>query len=309
MSEEQTPPIDERAAWLEARRLGLGGSDAAPALGLSKWKSPLVLYLDKIGELTTIESEPMRWGTAMEPIIRQRYADDNRQDIVRPPMLKHPKHEWMLGNVDGLIGKDKILEIKTARSSEGWGEVGSSEIPDEYMLQVQHYLCVTHRVVADVAVLIGGSDYRVYTVEADREIAEMLLDGEAAFWHMVQSRTPPEASSLDDAKRRWPKSRLGIECKADTLVIDAIGRLRGLKNEEDRIKNEIDACKLVAQALMQEADTLVTEKGTALATWKSTKPGKKFDTDTFKAAHPGLYAEFCKPTEPQRRFLLKGESE
>lgn len=309
MSEEITQPIDDRAAWLEARRQGLGGSDAAPALGLSKWTSPLVLYLDKIGELSSIESEPMRWGTAVEPIIRQRYADDNRQDIERPPMLRHPKHQWMLGNVDGLIGKDKILEIKTARTSEGWGEPGSDEIPDEYMLQVQHYLCVTHRVVADIAVLIGGSDYRVYTVEADREIAEMLLDGEAAFWQMVQSRTPPEASSLDDAKRRWPKSVKGIGCKADTLVIDAISRLRGLKTEEDRIKTEMDACKLMAQSLMQEADTLVTEKGTPLATWKSTKPGKKFDIDTFKAAHPGLYYEFCKPTEPQRRFLLKGESE
>jgi predicted phage-related endonuclease len=37
----------ERANWLEVRRQGIGGSDAAAAVGLSPYKSPLELWLEK----------------------------------------------------------------------------------------------------------------------------------------------------------------------------------------------------------------------------------------------------------------------
>lgn len=36
--------------WLEARRAGIGGSDAAAIAGLSKWKTPMSVYLDKLGQ-------------------------------------------------------------------------------------------------------------------------------------------------------------------------------------------------------------------------------------------------------------------
>ena len=50
------------------------------------------------------------------------------------------------------------------------GEPGTDEIPDYYMTQVQHYLAVTGVKTADVAVLIGGNDFRIYTIEADEEL-------------------------------------------------------------------------------------------------------------------------------------------
>ena len=39
-----------RTQWLEARRKGLGGSDILAAAGLSRYKTPLQLWRDKIGE-------------------------------------------------------------------------------------------------------------------------------------------------------------------------------------------------------------------------------------------------------------------
>ena len=36
--------------WLEYRRMGIGGSDVAALLGISKWKSPLELWLEKTGQ-------------------------------------------------------------------------------------------------------------------------------------------------------------------------------------------------------------------------------------------------------------------
>ena len=36
-----------RNEWLALRRKGIGGSDCAAACGLSRWKSPLQLYVEK----------------------------------------------------------------------------------------------------------------------------------------------------------------------------------------------------------------------------------------------------------------------
>ena len=36
--------------WKEQRRKGIGGSDAGVVAGLNKWKAPIRLYLEKIGE-------------------------------------------------------------------------------------------------------------------------------------------------------------------------------------------------------------------------------------------------------------------
>ena len=50
---EQVPHVSTEemsyAEWLEARRKGIGGSDAGPIMGLSDYGSPLTVYIDKKG--------------------------------------------------------------------------------------------------------------------------------------------------------------------------------------------------------------------------------------------------------------------
>ena len=40
----------EREDWLDWRRRGIGGSDVGAICGISKYKSPIDVYLDKIGQ-------------------------------------------------------------------------------------------------------------------------------------------------------------------------------------------------------------------------------------------------------------------
>jgi putative phage-type endonuclease len=63
--------------WLELRRKGLGGSDVATAMGLSPWKSPMQLYLEKTGEIDPepLTSEVVYWGTVLESVIANRFAE------------------------------------------------------------------------------------------------------------------------------------------------------------------------------------------------------------------------------------------
>ena len=40
-----------RGQWLQARRRGIGGSDAPALMGASPWATPLSVYADKMGFL------------------------------------------------------------------------------------------------------------------------------------------------------------------------------------------------------------------------------------------------------------------
>ena len=50
-----------REDWLDYRRLGIGGSDAAAIMGLSPFSTIRDLYFDKIGVTPVIEEEEENW--------------------------------------------------------------------------------------------------------------------------------------------------------------------------------------------------------------------------------------------------------
>ena len=58
-------------------RLGfLGGSDAAAALGLSPWKTPVELWLEKTGKKPSEipDNIPMAVGRALEDFVAKQYG-------------------------------------------------------------------------------------------------------------------------------------------------------------------------------------------------------------------------------------------
>lgn len=297
--------------WLQARSTGIGGSDVAAILGLSKWKSPYAVYQEKRGEAPPQpDNEAMRWGRYLEPVVRQAYADQTGREVRLPTdLIRHPLHAFMIANIDGVAGGGseplRIFEAKTARSGDGWGEPGTDQVPQAYLLQVQHYMEVTGVAVADVAVLIGGSDFRLYEVPADRELQLMLIDAEAEFWRRVQSAEPPEPLSYADMVSRFGRASRADLVMADETALAAIVNLRELKVQREHLELAEEANKAAVMKLLGDADTLVDPTGRTLATWKVQAGAKRFDSAAFKAAQPSVYEQFVKQGEPGRRFLLK----
>ena len=67
-----------RNDWLEHRRHGIGGSDAAVIMGVSPWKSLMDLWLEKTGQyVEDIDSESMYWGRVLEDVIAKEFAIRN----------------------------------------------------------------------------------------------------------------------------------------------------------------------------------------------------------------------------------------
>ncbi|MBM0046676.1 YqaJ viral recombinase family protein, partial [Anaerococcus sp. mt242] len=132
-----------REEWLEYRQLGIGGSDAAAACGLSKWKSPAQLYLDKTTpvETTDSESEHLRQGRDFEDYVAQRFTEATGKKVRRDNyMMSDEKYPFLIADIDRrVVGEDAILECKTASPyvKDKWAD---GQIPIEYELQCLHYM-------------------------------------------------------------------------------------------------------------------------------------------------------------------------
>ena len=296
-----------RQKWLAERRTGLGGTDASAIMGVSRFRTPVQVCLDKWGELPEQpDNDLMRYGRMQEPVIRQWYADTTGRSVTVPAgVVRHGKHPFILGSFDGLTDDGRLLEIKTASRGDEWGEPGTDEIPDAYMCQVQHYMMITGLPVADVAVSIAGKMPVIYEVPADKEIHDLLVDRECSFWNdHVLKRVLPDYQTVDDVSLKFRRSA-ARSVQADPGILATIKELCQVREAAKRIKTQEERLKLVVMAAMGECDTLSDDAGKPLATWKSAKAATRFDADAFRTAHADLYAQFLKTSEPSRRFLLK----
>jgi putative phage-type endonuclease len=299
--------MNDRTLWLAARKKGIGGSDVAALFGLSPWKTPFALYQEKRGEIPDQPDNPsMAWGRALEPAIRQHYANvTTRQVKLVDKILVHPQYPFMLANVDGIASDSRVLEIKTSRTAQGWGDADTDEIPQQYLLQVQHYMAVTGFEVADVAVLIGGSDFRCYEIPADKELQAMMIEAEAKFWQCILDATPPEATSYADLIQKFGHRSTQKAVSATDEVLSALRTIKAIKEHKELLDSKEQLAKAVVFKLLRDADTLIDSKGAVIATWKIAKAIARLDSAALKIAHPEIYTQFVKTGEPTRRFLLK----
>lgn len=297
----------DNAKWLEERRKGIGGSDVAAILGLSPWKTPYQLYLEKRNEVEPFKgNDACTWGTMMEPVIRQWYSDTTGR-IVKVPegIIYNEKHPFMFANLDGFTDDRRVVEIKTARSGQKWGEPGTDEIPDYYMCQVQHYLVVTGFEVCDVPVSIGGALPVLYEVEADPELQEMLIEEEASFWQRIQNDNPPDPITCADAIQRFGKSQATGIVEADGMVAEDVAKLKRIRGEIKLLEDQEDEIKGgIIKLLGDRGDTLKHGDST-LITYKLSKGRELFDSKAFQKEYPEIYKQFIKQGEPSRRFLVK----
>jgi putative phage-type endonuclease len=288
------------------RSSGIGASEAAPAVGMSRYATPLDLYNVKVGEAKPFEGNlHTALGQAAEPVILAQYAKETGTEPVVPKKsIRHERHKFMFATPDALL-PDRCVELKLAgaRQFREWGEPYTDQVPQEYLLQAAHQMIVTGRRLCDVAVIIDR-EFRIYRVPFDPELAEMVVEREAEFWRRVEARDPPPPTTADEVARIYPRSNTRA-VKAAPEVVAAVKRLAALKEAMKETEREIDGLEAIVKGAIADGDALIDDAGAYLATWKSTRDSEKFDADAFSKAHPELYREFLKREPGYRRFLLK----
>jgi putative phage-type endonuclease len=309
--------MNSRADWLEQRRKTLGGSDAAAALGLSPWKTRLSLYREKRGEVADQpQSAAMEWGELLEPVIVEAYRRKTGHRVLTGeatrPFVGVSPYPFMACNIDGLVVQDDdvsrrwILEAKLASREEEWGEPGTDQVPSHYIPQAQHMMAVTGMQVVEFAVLLvrfGLREIQTYTVPRDGELIDMLVEQERELWQRIVDGNPPDPSTPEEIRLRWPTSTdVAREASIEIVAaVDMLAQAREAKRAAEAKEAEFAA---VVQLYMEDAGAL-TYQGRTLATWKQNRETTYFDKDAFAAAHPAIYAQFTAKRPGNRPLLIK----
>lgn len=302
----QSMPYED---WLDCRSQGIGGSDAAVVCGVSRYKSPVELWMEKTGQLPAQEAgEAAYWGNQLEALVRAEFTKRTGIKVEhRMELLRSDEHPFMQANLDGTCVHPDfgpcIFEAKTVSAFKA-GEWDGS-IPDEYLLQIQHYMAVTGYQGTYIAALIGGNTFRWKFIERDDELITAMIQLEERFWQHVQNKTPPVLDGSDSAARflaeqfpnSTPNSRIELPNRAEQLIQQydtACQQIKDLTEQKQQAENQLK--QMLGE---HEAGTA----GEHIVTWKNVVQ-ERLDSKTLKAEHPALYKKYANKTS-YRRFAIK----
>ena len=298
----------KREEWLEYRRKGLGGSDAAAIVGLDRWRSAFDVYADKLGlKPEQPDNEAMRQGRDLEDYVASRFCEATEKKVRRRnAILQHPEHTFMTANIDRwVVGENAGLECKTT-SVLNRTKFSQGEYPPNYYVQCMHYMAVTGAERWYLAVLVLNKAFHVFTIERDEAEINALIEAEKDFWeNHVLKQIPPapdgsEATSevikhlFPEAREREEVALYGHEEKIQQyLELDA--RVKELTQERDAIKQELQLA--LADAEIGRAQGYIVE-------WKN-QVRQSLDTKKLKSEHAEIYEKYLKPAQTVRRFTIK----
>ena len=309
----------------------IGGSDTAAILGVSPWKSSLMLYQEKIGEhvkeVTPAKQKIFNRGKRWEPVVVEMLIDelkDRGHDvrvIDRNNRFADLEHEFLAAEIDLELlidGETVNGEMKTVHpfAAKDWGEQDTDEIPIYYTAQILHGQMVTRRNKTIVAALIGADDLRVHTVDRDDEMINVIRTKELEFWERVQNRQAPEPVSIEDIKLMYAKdSGSIIDASFEILNLCEAAKIikQNIKIQETNLTEILTEIKLG----MSDSSVLI-HNGKQLATWRANKDSMKTDwqaafhdlvgkTTGLGQADIDQIIKSATTTKPGARpFLLKG---
>ena len=294
----------------------IGGSDIGAILGLSRFKSPLDVWMEKTGkECKSRDSLPMRFGSFAESFVASEYARATSVELLHDEsIVTHPHHAYMSAHIDRFVlgdGKSlpptRILECKTANpfAQSEWGEAGSDQVPMSYLCQCIWYMAITQIEKTDLAVLFGNSDFRIYEIARDLELEALVLQKAQLFWkeHVLKDIPPPTQSEAD-CQMLFSKGDSAKGVQATKEIVELTDRLYQLNSEIEAFEQQVSSIKQTIMTQMGEAEIL-TYQGKTLATWKAPKPSFRLDTKKMELDHPTLCLEYKTPIQNSRRLIIR----
>lgn len=204
--------MKDRDEWLKARSGRIGGSDASAIIGMNPYRTNIELWQIKTGQLIPedISDKPyVKYGTEAEQHLRELFKLDYPEYQVmyeENNMWLNDKYPFAHASLDGWLvdqdGRRGVWECKTANIRQSiQKEEWDHRIPDNYYIQVLHYLMVTE---FDFAVLKAQLKYnfdnevylqtRHYKIERSevQEDIDFLVSAEKKFWQDIQEKRMPD---------------------------------------------------------------------------------------------------------------------
>ena len=296
--------------WKALRKKYIGGSDASAVIGLNPYKSAYALWAEKTGKIPEFEGNlATEVGTYLEDFVAKKFEEETGLKVRRDTAsIFNSKYPWAIANVDRMIvGEDAILECKTT-SELNLKKFKNGEYPPTYYCQVMHYLAVTGKKKAYIAVLIGNRDFKVFEVERDEDEINALMEAESKLYELIQKGIAPEPDGLKSTSTTlttlYPESndqKVNLQNYAGeiALYISLGEQIKQMEESKEKVANRI-------KAYMQDNGRGETDRYNV--TWTSAER-KSLDTKRLKKERPDLDLSGYYNTSNYRTFKVteKGE--
>lgn len=291
--------------WKKDRLNGIGGSDAAAAIGMSPWKSPYTLWCEKMGLISNdSDNEAMRLGRDLEDYVAERFTEATGKKVRKTSYsFQSFNHPFMLANVDRLIvGEDAGLECKTT-SALTKTKYDKGDIPIQYYIQCMHYMAVTGKKKWYIAILVLGISFHWFEVKWDDDEIQNLISKEQEFWDLVIQKKEPSMdgseSTIETIKELYPESdHSHIDLFDKDALLDRYMELRSYIKQMDNEKCQIEN---IIKNEMENCEYARTERFTIK--WKNYQ-SNRVDTKLLQSEFPDVYAAVLKESKG-RRFEIK----
>ena len=302
--------VADLARFHQERMSGIGSADAPVILGISGFKTPMELWLEKTGQRAPedlSDNDAVHWGEKLEDVIAQEFAERHPGLTVRRHrrVIRSRRHPFALAHLDRATrnaeGIMAPLEIKTSSKWDDWKE----GVPVYYLPQVQHQMLVTNAPYAYVAVLVNGRYWKEYTIERDDEFIEGLIAEEAAFMECIRTLTPPDPRTYSDVCLRYPIAEKGAQCVARGTVLEAAHEYAEVNAHRIALEKREEELKMTLGMALGNAQTLVDEGGTPLLNFTSSERSG-FDERTFALEEPDMHSRYIRPIRYRQMRILKG---
>lgn len=319
--------------WLEYRRLGIGGSDAAAVMGLSPFCTIRDLYYDKCGIQEIMDEEESNWvakkvGHRLEDLVAEIFSVKTGLRVypVRK-MFRHTLFPFMLADVDFFIdfgnGRTGILECKTTNYNcqNKWA---NDSVPVNYEYQGRHYMAVMNLDEVYFACLYGNNEneFIIRHMERDLDIEEDLIAEEANFWNeYVQKKIEPPYIEKPDLVLESIRKHYGpAEKDSDTVILSpthlkSVKKYLSCKGQKAEAEKEV---KRLEEEMKKSYLDIVEELGPN-CTGKISSGNKEYiisynpmyrvsidkkALERLKIQRPDIYDDYVSVSE-SRRFSVK----
>ena len=290
LTEEQ---IKERVHYL-------GGSEAAAVLGLSRWKTPLQVWAEKTGLIQPeqVDNLAVEVGNELEELVAKLFSKRTGKKVHRvTETVFHPVHQFLGANLDRrVVGEDAILECKAvgAWAAKEWA---GEDVPQEYVLQCLHYLAVTGKQRAYIAVLVGGNrEFKWKVVERDEKMIQEIVSREVAFWKgFIETKIMPKLITRDDSDtlfKLFPNGDDGAQIVLGDEADKIVESIKSLQQDAILLDGTIEKEKNALKAMLGGNAVAIT--GRFKITWKN-QVTNRIDVEGLKSNHPELCAAYVKP--------------
>jgi predicted phage-related endonuclease len=285
------------------------------ALGMSPYKTKLRLYREKRGEPIPVEEEdeeadlPLLVGQACEPVVLEKLC--KRKNITvhsRQKQFISPVLPYVRATVDGIGSDGSNTQAKTAGYlGTSWGVDGSDEIPMHIIYQVQAEMHCANLPFSWVPAIIGNNKLRIYRVDRDPALWDLMVEPLSKFWWHVRNGVPPEAQNRADIKLLYPYD-IGSQRTANEEIEIVVREYVGSKATEKDVKETIERLYVMITGFMGAANELLDRAGNVIMTYSTQNGPSRLDKEAIEAEHPGIIEEHTKPGEPVRVLRIKKPS-